>query len=265
MNDLTSLTQALKTASLEEIFEQVVAQVKEHPQNLKLREALFKLYCIDGAWEKALLQLETLALLEDGREKQTELYKSLVFSEMQRVQVLHGERQAATLHGDTPLWMQKLHDANVQQYHGDVQQAEILRYEAFDLADETAGQSAQLGQFSWIADSDGRLGPVCEFICAGGYRWVPFAALQQLRVSLPEQLLDLLWVPATIKTGEEIYHGFIPARYPVEKQEAQELKLGFKTEWSQLSDIFSPGSGRKVIITNLNEHSIMEVGDIVFG
>lgn len=240
MNDLTSLTQALKTSSLEEIIEQVLAQVKAHPQNLKVREALFKLYCVDGAWQKALLQLQTLALLEDGREIQTELYKNLVFSEMQRVQVLQGERQAATLHGDTPLWMQKLHDANVQQYHGDLEQAEILRYEAFELADETAGQSALLGDFSWIADSDCRLGPVCEFICAGGYRFVPFSSIQQLSVSMPEELLDLLWVPATIKAGEEIYHGFIPARYPVGTQEAQEFKLGFKTDWPHISDIFSP-------------------------
>jgi type VI secretion system protein ImpE len=64
MQDLTSLTQALKDSSLEAITEQVLAQVKAHPNDLKARDVLFKLYCVNGAWDMALLQLQTLGLLE---------------------------------------------------------------------------------------------------------------------------------------------------------------------------------------------------------
>ncbi|ARJ42265.1 ImpE family T6SS protein Cts1E [Pantoea alhagi] len=265
MQNFTSLTQMLKTSSLNELQEQILEQVKSQPQDLKAREVLFKLYCVNGAWDKALLQLQTLALIDDGLKRQTELYKNLVFSEMQRQQVLTGGRLAATLQNDMPAWMLKLHEANVEHYQGNTEQAVILREEAFGLAPESAGKSETLGNFSWIADSDGRLGPICEFICAGGYRWLPYSSIQQLIVSKPEDLLDLLWLPATINADGETYSGYIPARYPVENADPQDNKLGLKTEWRQWSEVLSTGSGRKVVITDISEHSIMEVGEIVFG
>ena len=265
MQDFTSLTQARKTSSLDDMQEQMLAQVKSQPQDLKAREVLFKLYCVDGAWDKALLQLQTLALMDESLQRQTELYKNLVFSEMQRQQVLTGERLAATLHGEMPAWMLKLHEANVQHYQGKAEQASVSREQAFGLASETSGKSDTLGEFSWIADGDGRLGPICEFICAGGYRWLPYSSIQQLSVSKPEDLLDLLWLPATIIAEGETYSGYIPARYPVEKADTQESKLGFKTEWQQWTEILATASGRKVLITDLSEHSIMDVGEIVFG
>jgi type VI secretion system protein ImpE len=264
MQNFTSLTQALKTASLDDIFAQVLTQVKEHPQDLKAREVLFKLYCVEGTWDKALLQLQTLALLEEGLQKQLELFKNLVFSEMQRSQVLTGERQAATLKGESPEWIIKLQQANAERFQGKVQQAETTRQQAFDLAPVSSGESATLGEFSWIADSDSRLGPVCEFIYAGGYRWLPFSSLQTLTVSKPEDLLDLLWIPSTITLDNEAYYGYIPARYPVSNTDSQDCKLGMKTQWSTESDLLSIGTGRKVLITDLSEHSIMEVDDIVF-
>ncbi len=265
MQNFTSLTQMLKTSSLREMFEQILAQVKAQPQDIKAREVLFKLYCVDGVWDKALLQLQTMALMDAEYKKQIELYKNLVFSEMQRVQVLAGERRAATLQGDFPEWMEKLHQANVQQYQGKVEQSESMRLEAFDEAPESAGSSDVMGTFGWIADSDGRLGPLCEFICAGGYRWVPFSAIRSLEVKKPGDLLDLLWVPATMQVGDDSWYGYIPARYPIQRDDAQEIKLGFRTEWASLSDILSTGSGRKVFITDQNEHSVMEIGAITFG
>ncbi|MGK4623714.1 type VI secretion system accessory protein TagJ, partial [Raoultella ornithinolytica] len=90
MQDITTLTETLKTSSLNDLLAQVLSQVKASPQDLKAREVLFKLYCVDGAWNSALLQLQTLSLLDEEMKKQCELYKNLVFSEMQRTQVLSG-------------------------------------------------------------------------------------------------------------------------------------------------------------------------------
>ncbi|MDS1916352.1 type VI secretion system accessory protein TagJ [Enterobacter asburiae] len=264
IQDFTSLNKVLKTASLNTLLEQVLAQVKTNPQDLKAREVLFKLYCVEGRWDKALFQLQTLALLDDALHKQTELYKNLVFSEMQRLQVLTGERQSAMLEGEIPLWMEKLHQANVEHYQGQARLAALSRNEAFELASESAGQSDTQGAFKWIADSDGRLGPVCEFICAGGYRWLPFASMQTLSVCMPGDVLDLIWLPATIKLADGVYHGYIPARYPVEPLDDQQNKLGLKTEWIKLSEDLLVGTGRKVLVTDISDHSIMEVGNIVF-
>lgn len=264
MQQLNSLTQALKTSPLEEIQKQILAQVKAHPQDLQARDALFKLYCIDGAWDKALAQLQTLVLIDDELTKRAELYKNLVFSEMQRQQVLRGEREAATLKNSMPAWMLELQQANSEYYQGKQQQADNARLAAFSRAAESAGSSATLGKFSWIADSDGRLGPVCEFICAGGYRWLPYSSIQQLSVSAPQDLLDLIWLPATIQAEGESWYGYIPARYPLEPDDDQAIKLGFKSLWRQLSEQLTTGHGRKVLITENSEQSIMEVGEIVF-
>jgi hypothetical protein len=46
MQDITSLTKALKTSSLKDLLAQVLSQVKAFPQDLKAREVLFKLYCL---------------------------------------------------------------------------------------------------------------------------------------------------------------------------------------------------------------------------
>lgn len=264
MQDFTSLSQTLKNSSLHKMLNQVLTQVKSFPQDLKARDILFKLYCIDGAWDKALMQLQTMVLLDDELKKQTELYKNLVFSEMQRQQVLVGDRQAATLQGELPDWMLKLHQANTEHYRGDTLLAAALRKEAFDLADEKEGVSTTLGAFSWISDSDSRIGPVCEFICAGGYRWLPYSEIQKMTVRQPEDLLNLLWLPAEICVEEQRYYGYLPARYPVDKTDSQEIKLGLKTEFEQLSDMLLAGKGRKVLITNLSEQAITEVGEIVF-
>ncbi|SCC69185.1 type VI secretion system accessory protein TagJ [Kosakonia oryziphila] len=264
MQDITSLTKALKTSSLKDLLAQVLSQVKAFPQDLKAREVLFKLYCVDGAWDSALLQIQTLTLLDEGMQKQCELYKNLVFSEMQRTQVLSGERLAVTLQGYMPQWMAKIHEANEQYYQGKTELSDITRSEAFDLSPESSGRSDTLGEFRWIADSDGRIGPICEFICAGGYRWLPFASIQQLNVSKPKDLLDLLWLQASVKVAGEEYFGFIPARYPIRTADEQNYKLGLKTEWTSPSDLLILGHGRKVLITDCCEHSIMEVGEIVF-
>lgn len=264
MQDLSTLTQALKDATLEEIVQQVLGQVKSHPQDLKAREVLIKLYCVDGRWDNALQQVQTLSLIDEGARRRTELYKNLIFSEMQRQQVLNGERQAATLQGNIPPWMALLHQANAAFGGGEKALATALRDSAFSQAPESGGSSDTLGSFAWIADSDGRLGPVCEFICAGGYRWLPYADIGEMTVSSPADLLDLLWLPTTIKAQGETWYGYIPARYPLTETCTQAIKLGSKTEWRTESENLSTGRGRKVLITDLSEQAIMEVGHLVF-
>lgn len=264
MYKFPSLIAMLKTSSWSEIVEQGVQQVKTTPQNAEARKALFKIYCVEGLWAKALIQLQTLVLMDESFRKQGELYKNLVLSEMQRCQVLTGERSAATLGGPPPPWICRLTEANRLQALGKTAESDRARSEAFAQARCSHG-SSDAGEFAWIADSDGRLGPVMEFIFAGGYRWVPFSDLKNLTVSPPVDILHLLWVPAILKQGEEECHGYIPARYPIHSEDKQNIKLGFQSQWRQLSDILTVASGRKVLITDQSELSILEAGTLRFG
>ncbi|WP_158781101.1 type VI secretion system accessory protein TagJ [Pantoea sp. BAV 3049] len=264
MTEASSLTEVLKTSQLSDVLADVLVRVKTKPEDIALRKTLFKLYCIEGLWEKALMQLQTIELIDDNAQKETELYKNLVFSELVRESVLAGERTAGLLDESSPEWMSMLLQANKLHTQKEHEQSEALRAQAFELAPETAGKGEITGAFNWIADSDGRLGPVCEFVSAGGYRQVPYSVIQLMTVPQPKDLLDLIWAPAHIKVNNEFYYGYIPARYPVTPDAEQKLKLGTVTEWVQESDIFSTGMGRKMLITDRGEFSLLEVTEITF-
>lgn len=260
----TNLNDLLKSASLTEMLTTVIATIKSKPTDTDARELLFKLYCIDGSWQKALLQLETLTQLLPEFTKQAELYKNLVLSEKMREEVLSGKRSPGTLGNDLPEWVALLQQANQHQHDGEHQQSEALRELALLQAPESTGGSESTGRFSWIADSDGRIGPVCEFISAGGYRWIPFADIQTLTVSKPKNITDLMWVPAQVKVNDKVWYGYIPARYPLTAEADNETKLGLKTEWHQLTDSLYIGAGRKMFITDEGEHALFDIEEITF-
>ncbi|AAM85129.1 ImpE family T6SS protein Cts1E [Yersinia pestis] len=260
----TNLTELLKSASLTEMLADVIATIKAKPTDTDTRELLFKLYCIDGSWQKALLQLETLTQLLPEFTKQAELYKNLILSEKMRDEVLAGKRSPGTLGNDLPEWVALLQQANQLHHDGDHQQSEALREQALQQAPESIGESAATGCFAWIADSDGRMGPVCEFISAGGYRWIPFAEIQSLTVSKPKNITDLIWAPAQVKVKDKVWYGYIPARYPLTPETDNETKLGLKTEWHQPTDSLYIGAGRKMFITDQGEHALFDIEEIVF-
>lgn len=264
MNYQLKLNEVLKEMSLVDLTKNMLRQVKNQPEDITLREALFKLYCIEGSWEKAALQLETLLLLDGSDKKQIELYKNLVFSEMLREQVLAGKKSAATQDGCPPSWLEKLQQANKAYYEGNIEHSNELRINAFSEVPEKGGDGPQTGSFSWLVDSDSRLGPVCEFINAGGYRWIPFTEIEALSVRVPQDTLELIWAQAQLVIKGETFYGFIPARYPVEDESGQAIKLGYRTEWNSLTEVLTVGAGRKVLITDQSELSLFEIDRVNF-
>lgn len=254
----------LKENSLQSLLETFQNTLKKHPDDLETRRALATLWCLEGAWDKALLQADTLVSLEEAMSAQGELLKNLIMSEMVREKVLTGERKAGLLDEKSPEWLNLLHQANQASAVQDHQKADEFRFQAFELAPVSPGHSEHHGAFEWIADGDGRLGPVCEFICAGGYRWVPFEHLHSLTVNAPQSLLDLLWIPATLDTGDRKWNGYIPARYPQGDTASQSMKLGDETCWTQPSLMLTQGEGRKMWVTEQSEFSLMESGKLTF-
>ncbi len=68
--------------------------------------------------------------------------------------------------------------------------------------------------FEWIADADSRLGPVLEAVINGRYYWVPFSRLSRIQIEPPEDLRDMVWMPAHLQFengGESV--ALIPTRY----------------------------------------------------
>lgn len=260
----TNLNELLKRSSLSEIQSDVIAKLKAKPTDTDARELLFKLYCLGGLWQKALLQLETLIQFAPDMTKQAELYKNLVLSEKLREEVLAGKRDPGTLGNPLPEWVTLMQQANQYLSDGNYPQSEESRELALSHTLESSGENSSATPFSWIADSDERIGPACEFISAGGYRWVPFTDIQLMTVSKPKNITDLVWAPAQLTVNNKVWYGYIPARYPLSHDADNDTKLGLKTEWNRPADSLYIGSGRKMFITDENEYALFDVEEFRF-
>lgn len=257
------LSDILANSSLDEFFDETLNKVKQKPNDLVIRETLFKLCCLKGYWEKAMVQLETRSLIDDhDDDRQLELYKNLVFSEILREEILKGKREPMTLQQELPEWMKSVWEANKLLIENKPDKSEALRLQAFENAPAAGGRGEKIGDFTWMADNDSRLGPICEFIVAGGYRWVPFADIETINIVKPRDLLDLIWIHAQVKVKNDIFYGYIPARYPVRDTDSDKIKLGFETQWEQVSEYFLTGKGGKMVITDQGEYPLSELNKV---
>jgi type VI secretion system protein ImpE len=157
---------------------------------------------------------------------------------------------------------------------GDENAAQRLREHAFEEAPVTAGtlscvdpqnsEATTESSFEWLADADSRLGPVLEAVINGRYYWVPVQRIKQLDIDPPEDLRDLVWLPAHFlwaNEGDAV--GLIPARYPgSELADDAQLKLGRRTEFSQPIDGVYEGIGQRMLATDGGEFAIMNVRQI---
>lgn len=170
-----------------------------------------------------------------------------------------------------PQWLSTLWNALRAQQSGDLATADSLRLAAFAQAPDSAGEvlcsvshadagSATEGAagattasawgtttFTWLADTDSRLGPVLEVIVQGRYVWLPFCHIQSLEVQGPRSVRDLLWLPATLTlhTGED-YACFVPGRYAgSEQMQTDALLLGRETHWHNVGETGVVALGQK--------------------
>jgi len=259
---METLSMFFSDSALSEKIIQQVENVKHQPGDVAARELLFKLYCIDAGWKKALRQLDILMGLSPAWRTQGELYKHLVMGELLREHVLMGKRQPATFSGEIPDWMLTLQQANRHYYQGDIQVGSQLREQALIQSPVRSGYSEHSGAFSWLADGDDRLGPICEVMCAGGYRWLPFADITRLTLSSPKQLTDLLWLPCELECQQGNWKGYLPARYPPLPECEDACKLGFKTQWQDIAENYFIGVGQKMLITGDGSYPLNEMGNI---
>lgn len=243
----------------------LIAKIKVEPTNIELRFQLVKLYCFQADWDRAYKQLPLILSIEKEATRQVELFKNLLLSERLREQVLRGERTPCGLEGTLPEWCNFLHQANECYGRGKFENGEQYRQKALVEANAEAGSAETQGLFSWLADGDDRIGPILEFITAGGYRWVTLSEVQQILINPPSGMLDMVWAKTaiTLTTGVAI-NGYVPARYPLTHQEEGQIKAGLVTNWIPEGQWRHIGQGRKMWITNNRQFSIFESGIINF-
>jgi type VI secretion system protein ImpE len=254
--------QTLKGGDPAAALAQLQEQVRAHPADLRLRVFLFQLLCVLGQWERALNQLSVASSLDPSTIAMAQTYGDAVRCEAIRDGVFAGKR-SPMIFGEPEQWLALLIESLLVAGRGEAERSQDLRSRAFDDAPTTGGDIDGT-PFTWIADADSRLGPVLEAVINGRYYWVPFSRLMQIEIDPPEDLRDVVWMPAHLhfeNGGESV--ALIPTRYSGSTASDDGLiLLARKTEWAEIAPDVHRGLGQRVIATDAADVPLMEVRKI---
>lgn len=234
-------------------------QVRARPSDAELRVFLFQLLCVLGQWERALNQLSVASSLDPGALAMAQMYGDAVRCEPVRHEVFEGKKSPMVL-GQPDQWLAMLIESLLLAGQNRIAESNDVRARAFDAAPMTAG-AIDGRPFEWIADADSRLGPVVEAVINGRYYWVPFARLTKIDLEAPEDLRDLVWMPAHLEFengGESL--ALIPTRYTGSETAADmTLAMARKTLWSEEADDVHHGLGQRILTTDVEDVPLMDI------
>jgi type VI secretion system protein ImpE len=238
-------------------------EVRANPSDLKLRVFLFQLLSVVGQWERALNQLKVASSLDPIALAMAQVYGDAVRCEFIRRDVFEGKRSPMVL-GEPEQWLALLIESLQLAGRGQPAQSEDLRMQAFEEADTSSG-AIDDQPFEWIADADSRLGPVLEAMINGKYYWVPFSRLSKVGLEPPEDLRDMVWMPANLEFengGQSV--ALIPTRYPgSESADDGLIALARRTVWQEVAEDTHHGLGQRVISTDAGDAPLLEIRTIV--
>lgn len=236
--------------------------VRARPSDGKLRVFLFQLLCVLGQWERALNQLKVASELDPLALPMAQMYGDAVRCEAIRTAVFQGSKSPMVL-GEPEQWLALLIESRLRAGHGEASHAEELRLRAFEEA-PVSGGDIDGRPFEWLSDADSRLGPVMEAIINGRYYWVPFSRLTKVTMEAPEDLRDLVWMPAHLdfdNGGESL--ALLPTRYAgSESSDDGAIALARKTSWEPIADDAFRGLGQRILATDAGETPMLEIRSI---
>lgn len=244
--------------------ERTAENVRRCPSGVRERKLLFELLCLDGEWSRALQHLQAWAMLEPNNESDAHLFRMLIQHEISRGNVFAGRCMPSTFH-PAPAWIDALIRANLNLSQGNLEASDTLRAVAFDVASATRGDSLQMGEFEWLADSDTRLGPVCELVVSGGYYWAPFDAIKAITLGPIMGLTDLMWRSAIVRLHDTtVLRCYMPIRYPGSEGGAAAIKLASETRWHDIGATGVIGLGQKTWSTDKGDFGLLDIGECRF-
>lgn len=262
---MTAAEEYLRAGNLGECLAAVQGQVRQQPAESKHRVFLFQLLSVMGQWDRALTQLNVAAELDPGCAILAQMYAPALQCEALRAEVFAG-RRTPLVFGEPEPWIGEMIQANQLSATAQHAAAQALRTQALEAAPATAGMID--GQpFEWIADADGRLGPMLELILNGRYYWVPFNCIRAIHTEAPADLRDVVWLPAQLQwtNGGEAF-ALIPARYPgSEVSNDDAIRLGRKTEWVAPEQGVEFGLGQRLLATDAADYPLLATRAITLG
>lgn len=254
----------LQEGRLPEALEALKTEVRQAPSQVELRVRLFALHCVLGRLDNAVTDLDVIRSLDPGWRPAALVYRGVIASEQVRRQVFAGQ-VGPTILGEPEAWVAWNVQALALEAQGQTEAARDLRRQAWEAA--PAHACAVNGRACpWLADADGRLGPILEACLDGQYYWIPFGQLRKIESDAPQFLVELVWLPArlTLASGAEV-RAHLPARYPgTENSPDGRLCLGQRTEWQQTAGGELRPLGQKLLETDEADFGLLECRLIEF-
>ncbi|WP_306392228.1 type VI secretion system accessory protein TagJ [Telluria beijingensis] len=238
------------------------AEVRRNAADPKLRIFLFQLLCVRGDWARALNQLNVAGELDAGALPMVQTYREAIQCEALRAEIFAG-RRAPLIFGEPPAWLAQLVEALALDA-SDPARAALARAQALEAAPASSG-SIDGVRFEWLADADGRLGPVLEAIVNGRYFWIPLMRIRRIEIDAPADLRDTVWTAATFTwaNGAQTV-GLIPTRYQGTVATGDDgLLLARRTEWQELGQQYT-GLGQRMFASDVDDHALMDARLVEF-
>jgi len=261
---MSTIEEDVHRGRLEEALDALQAAIRKAPAEPRHRVLLFQLLSVMGQWERAMTQLNVLGDIDAKLLPMVQTYRTALKCEELRAEIFAGKR-TPLFFGEPPAWAALLVQSLMLGAQGHKADSDALHARAFEQAPASTGKID--GQaFAWLADADGRLGPVLEAIVDGKYYWIPFCHLRLIRIERPVDLRDLAWIPAylTLANGGELV-SLIPTRYPgSEASPDPAIRMARKTEWAERPDGSSIGIGQRMFASDQSDHPLLEVRSIEF-
>lgn len=272
-----SAIEVLKQGDVKSALKLLQDEIRQRPDDSKLRVFLFQLLAVMGNWERALTQLNVVRDLDDGALAMVQTCQETLNCEALRARIFRGEKTPVVF-GQPEPWIALMIEALRADAAGQHAEATAVRQQALEEAptcsgslvtqahlDAHEGDDPPAGDsFEWICDADSRLGPLLEVIVNGRYTWVPFHRIANIKVEAPTDLRDMVWTAAYFQWengGETV--GMIPTRY-VNSEQADDgaIQLARKTEWQEVAANSFHGLGQRLLATDQNDYGILDIREI---
>lgn len=241
-------------------------QVRADPADAKQRVFLFQVLCVLGQWQRALTQLNVAAEMDPANLLMAEVYRRALPCEPLRAEIFAGKLEPL-LFGEPAEWVGLMVQANRLLGQSKISDSQRIREQALEKAPAISGTiRSESGEhpFEWLADADGRLGPILEAVIQERYFWIPMPCIREIQFDAPADLRDLVWSAATFtwaNGGSAV--GLVPTRYAgTELSDDPSLQLARRTDWSEPEPGLLIGRGQRMFATDQGEYPILETRQI---
>jgi len=223
--------QLLAQGKLAEARASVESFLQTRPDKSDQWVFLAALDCLVGDWDAASRHLDTAGMLGKDWKQATGLYQKLLKGEASRRAVFAGTSKP-TMMGEPPPWLAWLAQSLILDGTGDSSNAILLRGRSVESRPSFAA-TVNGTEVSGLLDADPRIGASFEVIIEGTYYWLPFSSVESVTTQAPKSLIDLVWLPASIRLSEGAeVSAHIPVRYPgSERDPRSPIQLSRLTDW----------------------------------